>query len=146
MTAAKLEWGAPPPSRRPGGAARIKNEVEALKRRPGHWAKLRSGAPSGNYITYKKRGVMTRVQHVGENYYDIWGVWFGSPEEPVEVLAPLLEPGVVILLPKTEEQVTVVSQELNDERILIQVLDGKTRTRKLKVQPDRLLTALGTSH
>lgn len=139
----KLKWETPPAGRRAGGAARIDAEVEALKARPGKWAKLRDGAASGNYITYKKRGLMTRVKSVGDNHYDIWACWYGSKEEPAEITAEQLTAGVVIIMPKSERVATITDvTPLEDGRLMVQVLDG-TRDRKLQVKADRELTSIG---
>lgn len=75
--ARKLNWEDPPPTNHnvPARSAEIDAEVRALKRKPGKWAKVRTAAASGNYTTYKKRGCLTRVKHVGDNRYDIWACW-----------------------------------------------------------------------
>lgn len=140
----KLRWEQPPAGgRRGGGAARIDAEVKALKKRPGVWAKLRDKAPAGNYMTYKKRGVLTRVSHVGNNKYDIWGCWFGNPDEPAEVPAANLLPRVVMALPNDEKKVVVREVTQADEgRVQVSVLDG-TRVRVLKTAADRDITTYG---
>lgn len=144
MSKVKLRWEQPPAGRRIGGPERIKQEVKELKRRPGHWAKLRDKAASGNYITYRKRGVVTRVAHVGDNHYDIWGCWFGSLEEPVEVEAERLEAGVLIELPKVGTKVTVTRVEpAKDEgKIIVSVVEGN-RPRKFTTTKDRSITSFG---
>lgn len=141
----KIKWEKPPAGRRSGGPARIDAEVKALKSRPGVWAKLREGAASGNYITYKKRGLMTRVKSVGDNHYDVWACWYGSKEEPAEITADKLTAGVVILMPNSDRVATVKDvTPIEDERLTVSVMDG-TRDRKLKVKADRELTSLGVS-
>lgn len=116
-----------------------------MKKRPGKWAKLRDGAPSGNYITYKKRGVVTRVSGVGNNRYDIWGIWFGTPDEPASIKAVQLEPHILIEWPGTEDQVVVRDvSELDDDRVLVEVLHGK-KVRRMKLTADHKVVAMGLS-
>lgn len=140
----KLRWEEPPAGRRTGGRERIDQEVAALKRRPGHWAKLRDGAAAGNYITYRKRNVLTRVSSVGDNKYDIWGCWFGDQEEPAEVRAEQLEPNVTMLLPKTEDTVVTVHKidETPEGKLVVTVIDG-TRMRKLNASKQSIITTMG---
>lgn len=141
----KLTWENPPSGRRSGGSSRIDAEVAQLKKRPGKWAKLRDAAPSGNYITYKKRGVVTRVSGVGNNRYDIWGIWFGTPSEPTSIKAVQLEPHIVIEWPGTEDQVVVREvSELDEDRVLVEVLDGK-KVRRMKLTVDHKVVAMGLS-
>lgn len=145
MSKVKLRWETPPAGRRTGGRERIDNEVDALKRRPGRWAKLRDAAAAGNYITYRKRGVVTRVSHVGGNRYDIWGAWFGSPEEPIEVQAQQLEPNVKIVLPKTDTVVVVQSIDtVSEDKLVVNVLDD-VRMRRLNASKESMITAMGPS-
>lgn len=140
-----LTWENPPSGRRAGGSSRIDAEVAQLKKRPGRWAKLRDGAPSGNYITYKKRGVVTRVSGVGNNHYDIWGVWFGTPDEAATIKAVQLEPNILIEWPGTEKQVVVRDvSELDTERVLVEVLDGK-KVRRMKLTNDHEVVVMGLS-
>lgn len=142
-----LSWENPPSGRRAGGSARINAEVSQLKKRPGRWAKLRDGAPSGNYITYKKRGVMTRVSGVGNNRYDIWGIWFGTPEEPATVKAVQLELGILIEYPGKDKNVVVrsVNETEDSEKIELEVLDGK-KVRRMKLAADYEIVAMGLSN
>lgn len=144
MSKVKLRWEQPPAGRRTGGRQRVNDEVAALQRRPGHWAKLRDAAAAGNYTTYRKRGVVTRVSSVGNNKYDIWGAWFGSPEEPAIVRAEQLEPNVRMLLPRTEDTiVTVQSVKITDEgKVLVTVLDN-VRIRKLTAAKESSITVMG---
>lgn len=143
MSKVKLRWENPPAGRRTGGRERIDQEVTALQRRPGKWAKLRDAAAAGNYITYRKRGVVTRVSHVGENRYDIWGCWFGSPEEPVEVTAEELEPNVKMILPKTDRVVVVQSlKPAEDDKLVVNIIDDG-RMRRLNATKASTITTLG---
>lgn len=142
----KLSWENPPSGRRAGGSSRIDAEVAQLKKRPGRWAKLRDAAPSGNYTTYKKRGVVTRVSGVGNNRYDIWGIWFGTPAEPTEVNAAHLEPNILIEYPGSDKEVVIRSvTPLEDEdRVQIEVLDGK-KIRRMKLTGDHQVVTMGLS-
>lgn len=140
-----LSWENPPSGRRVGGSSRIDAEVAQLKKRPGRWAKLRDGAPSGNYTTYKKRGVHTRVSGVGNNRYDIWGVWFGTPEEPTEVKAANLEPNILIEYPGKDKDVVVRTiTPIEDGKVQIEVLDGK-KIRRMKLNGDHEVVTMGLS-
>ena len=139
----KLQWEKPPVGRRKGGSSRIDAEVRELKKRPGTWAKVRSNAPAGNYITYKKRGVMTRVSSVGNNHYDIWCVWFGVPGEPAEVKAMDLEPNVKISHPAKERMVVVRDViPAEEDKVIVEYADGG-KNRRLKVDANFLVTAHG---
>ena len=143
-----LTWENPPSGRRSGGSSRIDAEVLQLKKRPGKWAKLRNGAPSGNYITYKKRGVVTRVSGVGNNRYDIWGIWFGTPDEPAEIKAVQLEPHIIIEWPGSEGKLVIV-RDVNEvegtDQLMVEVLDGK-KVRRMKLDNDHKVVALGLSN
>lgn len=140
-----LTWENPPSGRRAGGSSRIDAEVAQLKKRPGKWAKLRDAAPSGNYITYKKRGVVTRVSGVGNNRYDIWGIWFGTPDEAATVKAVQLEPNILLEWPGTENIVVVRSvTEIDSDRVQVEVLDGK-KVRRMKLVADHEVAVMGLS-
>lgn len=77
----KPRWEEPPTTQRPGrkGSEHIDHEVEAMKKRPGRWLKVREAASSGAYIVYKKRGCEVRVKTVSEpgtpQRYDVWARW-----------------------------------------------------------------------
>lgn len=148
MEQPKLTWENPPVGRRAGGSSRIDAEVSQLKKRPGRWAKLRDAAPSGNYITYRKRGVLTRVSGVGNNRYDIWGIWFGTPEEPAAVPASKLEANIVIEYPGDPERTVIVKSvdPLDDdsEKFILEVVDGR-KNRRIKIAGDREVNAMGLS-
>lgn len=142
MSTPKLKWEKPPASRRSGGSSRINSEMAALKKRPGSWAKIREAAPSGNYITYRKRGAMTRVSGVGDNRYDIWAVWFGADEEPTSVTAESLEPTVKV----EYKEGTAVVKEVTDteDKVVVHLIVG-SKTKRVKVDRDFIFTAYGLS-
>ena len=78
----KPRWEEPPASERgPGRKAspRIEKEVDAMRKRPGKWMKVREAASSGAYTVYKKRGCEVRVKSVGlidgQQRYDVWARW-----------------------------------------------------------------------
>lgn len=141
MSAPKLKWEKPPAGRRSGGSSRIDAEVAQLKKRPGSWAKIREAAPSGNYITYRKRGAMTRVSGVGDNRYDIWCIWFGTPEEPTQVTAESLEPTVKV---EYKDGTAIVKEvaEAGEGKVIVHLSVG-AKTKRVKVDRDYTFTALG---
>lgn len=142
-----LKFEKPPvATRRSGGAARIDEEVKQLQSKPGEWAKLRDGAASGNYTTYKKRGVLTRVKGVGHNRYDIWGVWLGTEEDPTTVAAALIEPGIVIVHPTTGSPVEVrdVTVNTSEEKVLLEVF-SRGKVRRVRVSIDHEVTCMGVA-
>jgi hypothetical protein len=84
----KLRWEEPPspdaPKRKQGDKRKIDREVAALRRNPGKWALVREDAASGNYITYKKRGCITRTRALGNNRYAIYAKWEPTSPEAQE--------------------------------------------------------------
>lgn len=79
----KPRWEEPPasnsgPVRRP--TLRIDREVEAMKKNPGKWMKVRESASSGAYTVYKKRGCEVRVKTVADQRYDVWARWVEGSE------------------------------------------------------------------
>lgn len=84
----KMKWEDPPVGqvKRQGAKERIDQEVLNLQKRPGRWAKVRTKASAGTYLTYKNRGCEVRVKSVGNNKYDIWARWvpegWVDPEVP----------------------------------------------------------------
>lgn len=77
----KIKFEDPPKNvRRRGTRALIDAEVRAVRRRPNEWAKVREGASSGSYVTYKKRGCQVRTVSEGNGHYTIYIKW--DPDAP----------------------------------------------------------------
>ena len=84
----KLKWEAPPENnRRVGSKERIDKEVAAVRRRPGEWLKVREGASSGSYVTYKKRGCTVRTSSEGDGHYTIYIKWDPASKSAQDVMA-----------------------------------------------------------
>lgn len=83
----RLKWSTPPENtdrRKRGDKRRIDRECQALRRNPGKWAMLQADAAAGAYVTYKRRGMMTRTKYLGQGRYTIWGMWDPASKEAKE--------------------------------------------------------------
>lgn len=75
-----IEFGElPPSSGRGSGGPWIADAVATLKERPGEWAKVRSGVPTGtagpSAGRLKDKGCEVTTRKIGDNAIDIWARW-----------------------------------------------------------------------
>lgn len=80
--AVTVEFGELPPDRRGGGrpVLVLSPIVDALKERPGEWAKVRSGVPRGTVSVYRQRLKALGCEATSRNTSspdgaDLWARW-----------------------------------------------------------------------
>ena len=79
----EIEWGAPPPPKPSGGRhgqGRTQSFVDALKARPGEWAKYPKPLRSTSAYRRNFRDVEWTSRKRADGKFDVWGRWVGESQ------------------------------------------------------------------